>query len=247
MSGSHPIPETKLLNDQEREALSAYLDQELDAASSDAVTDALARRPEVRREADSLRKTWELLDYLPRPTAPPSFTEHTMTRLESTRGILLRQGARWRRFAIIGWVACVIIAAVFGFWLTYSSGQPEVQVIEAPVTDVIPAVDTSPGKIARKDRPETKIWQRLQREAIQQRNEKFRKEIRLLLVELQKKVSPDELKKLQAAGEEGGIPYMQMLFDLTRKYQIDVPLIVDRASKLPDKQPPGAVPTKTKK
>jgi hypothetical protein len=227
MSGSKPSPETRPLNDQEREELSAYLDQELDASAAEAVTEALSQRPEVRQEAESLRKTWDLLEYLPRPTAPASFTEQTMTRLESTRGILIRQGDRWRRFAIAGWVACLLVAAALGFWMTYTWGASP-DVVEGPVTDVIPVVEINKP---RKGRDETKIWQRLQREAIQQRNQKFQKQIQLLLDELRKHVTEDELKRLRLAGQTGDVTYMQLIFELAKKYKVDINQIIEQAAR----------------
>jgi negative regulator of sigma E activity len=246
MSGQHPTPETKPLSEQEREELSAYLDQELDESATEAVTEALSRRPEVRREAESLRKTWDFLEYLPRPTAPSSFTERTMTRLESTKGILLRQGVRWRRFAIAGWAACVVLAAAFGFWITYTWGTPATEVVEAPVTDVIPAVESA--KLPRKERNEAKIWQRLQREAILQRNQKIQRQIQLLLLELRNHVTEEELKQLRAAGQSGDVTYMQLIFDLAKKYKVDVNQIIERAARdLAEKQAAAAVTTRTKK
>ena len=107
-------PNKPKLTPQEQENLTAYLDHELDDAGSEAVTAALSRRPEVRKEAETLRKTWEMLDYLPRPQAPKSFTEQTLTRLSSTKGILLQQGMKWRRYAIAGWAACLLTAGAFG-------------------------------------------------------------------------------------------------------------------------------------
>ena len=109
-------PNKPKLTPQEQENLTAYLDHELDDAGAEQVTAALSRRPEVRKEAETLRKTWEMLDYLPRPLAPKSFTEHTLTRLSATKGILLQQGMKWRRYAIAGWAACLVTAAASGFW-----------------------------------------------------------------------------------------------------------------------------------
>ena len=134
-------PNKPKLTPQEQENLTAYLDHELDDAGAEQVTAALSRRPEVRKEAETLRKTWEMLDYLPRPVAPKSFTEQTLTRLSATKGILLQQGMKWRRYAIYGWVACLLTAGAFGFWLTYSfHREPEVVEVHAPETDVIPVL-----------------------------------------------------------------------------------------------------------
>ena len=64
------------------EELVAYLDGELDPKAARAVETKLTLDPAARAEADSLKRTWELLDFLPRPEAPADFTQKTVERLE---------------------------------------------------------------------------------------------------------------------------------------------------------------------
>ena len=218
-------PNKPKLTPQEQENLTAYLDHELDDAGAEQVTAALSRRPEVRKEAESLRKTWEMLDYLPRPQAPKSFTEQTLTRLSSTKGILLQQGIKWRRYAIAGWVACILTAGAFGFWLTYSfNREPEVVEVQAPETDVIPVLEkaapveqptTTEAKIPKKD---AKFLQRVQ--DIQRRNERLAKEFSRLYFEVRKKLNTEEENRLIKLSHKGGLPYMAAVIELANKYKI---------------------------
>ncbi len=237
------------LNPDEQENLSAYLDHELDEAGTEQVTADLSRRPEVRKEADTLRKTWEMLDYLPRPQAPKSFTEQTLTRLQSTKGILVQQGIKWRRYAIAGWAAAVLMAAGFGFWLTYSTGRvTEYVEVQSPVQDVLPAIETpqtepvvvatasttaAEPKIPRKD---MRLFPRTpaEREAIsKQRNERLTREIGKVLNELRKKATEAERDHLMELSRKGGLPYMAAVIELARKYNISleapVPVSTDTA------------------
>lgn len=242
-AGSKPDPRKPGLTPQEHENLSAYLDQELDEVDTEAVTAALSRRPEVRREAESLRKTWELLDYLPKPHAAKSFTEQTLTRLNSTKGILLQQGMKWRRYAIAGWAACVVTAAAFGFWLTYSLGrEPEIVEVQSPVTDVLPVMDATPPEthhvdeqktVPKKDRLEVKAMQRTQKEISQQRNERLTREIGKVLLQLRKEMSEEEKDRLLELSRKGGLPYLDKVLELAHKYKI--PLVDHNDSSGPAK------------
>jgi anti-sigma factor RsiW len=67
--------------------LVAYLDGELERASNAAVESTISRDPAVRAEVDSLKKTWDLLDFLPRPDPSPHFTEKTLSKLDPIRKI----------------------------------------------------------------------------------------------------------------------------------------------------------------
>ena len=67
------------------EDLVAYLDGELDPDRNEAVEAKIGIDPTARAEADALKKTWDLLDYLPKPEPSPSFTERTLSRLEPVR------------------------------------------------------------------------------------------------------------------------------------------------------------------
>lgn len=231
MSSSMP-PKKSAVSPHETEQLSAFMDNELDDAATQQVTSALTQRAEIRNEATLLRKTWELLDYLPQPTAPAAFTEQTMTRLESTKGILLRQGIKWKRFAIAGWAACLVIAALAGFIITYYWNQ-EPEETSLLVHDVVPSsipsethpisTDTSStvAQKTKKDREKAalKPWQA---EAVQ-RNEKLRKELARIVVELQPKLKREDRRRLAAAAKEGGLGYVILVIDLARQYQVPIP------------------------
>jgi hypothetical protein len=226
---SSSIPGKKnIVSAEETEQLSAFMDNELDNAATQQITSALTQRTEMRTEANSLRRTWELLDYLPQPTVPTSFTEQTMTRLESTKGILLRQGIKWKRFAIAGWAACLIVAALAGFIITYYWNQ-EQEDNSVTVSDVIPtethpiSTDASSAvaqKIKRdREKAALKPWQI---EAVQ-RNEKLRKELARIVLELQPRLKPQDRRRLAAAAKEGGLGYVILVIDLARQYQVPLP------------------------
>src|SRR5687767_6433877 len=57
--------------------LVAYLDGELDAASTDRIENLLASNPAIRKELHRLERTWDLLDELPRATVDESFGSST--------------------------------------------------------------------------------------------------------------------------------------------------------------------------
>jgi anti-sigma factor RsiW len=103
------------LNDQDRANLVAYLDGELDEPAARDLEARLNLDPAARAEAESLRKTWELLDYLPRPEPSASFTHRTLEKLAvhappSSPGVARRPGWPWWALGI-GWAAAVVLAA----------------------------------------------------------------------------------------------------------------------------------------
>jgi hypothetical protein len=61
--------------------LVAYLDGELDAAAARRVEARLASDAKARARAASLKKTFDLLDYLPKPEPSPTFTSRTLDKL----------------------------------------------------------------------------------------------------------------------------------------------------------------------
>lgn len=69
------------LSAEERDNLVAYLDGELNEAAARELESKLARNPDARLELEALKRSYELLDYLPRPDASPQFTSRTMQRL----------------------------------------------------------------------------------------------------------------------------------------------------------------------
>ena len=78
------VPDQQRLTPDDRSNLVAYLDGELNDAQARAMATKLTQSVTARREADALRKTWELLDLLPRPKASEDFTARTLT--VATRG-----------------------------------------------------------------------------------------------------------------------------------------------------------------
>jgi anti-sigma factor RsiW len=119
------------LTDNDREELIAYLDGEMDENTAHAFETRLRRDAALRAEAEVMKKTWELLDYLPRPEPSPQFTHRTLERL--TVQDLQNQSAkawRWKWLAPIGWAAGLLLAigaGLFGanlFWPAPNSLPP---------------------------------------------------------------------------------------------------------------------------
>jgi anti-sigma factor RsiW len=116
-------PEQQRLSPAERGNLVAYLDGELNEAESRAMATKLTQSPTARREVESLEKTWELLDFLPRPKAPENFTERTLSevrQLEAKGGqfetAFVRTAQRLIRASL--WVAASLLTFGLGFALT---------------------------------------------------------------------------------------------------------------------------------
>jgi hypothetical protein len=76
------MEKTLRLSAEQREDLVAYLDGELPDTKSQSIDQVLARSEVARHEVEALARTWEMLDVLPTPKAPPEFTERTMTTLK---------------------------------------------------------------------------------------------------------------------------------------------------------------------
>jgi anti-sigma factor RsiW len=115
----------KPVSDADRAQLVAYLDGELHEDAARAVEDKISSDPALRAEADALRRTWELLDYLPAHDPSPSFTHRTLERVSGTRTKVSGASAfgtprsLWRKLALAaGWAAAVLLAAGLGFGVT---------------------------------------------------------------------------------------------------------------------------------
>jgi anti-sigma factor RsiW len=105
-------------SEEERTELVAFLDGELDETAAAKVEARINLDAQVRSEAEALRKTWELLDFLPNPQPSASFTHRTLERLALDQPItaLSRKGSRWRNLtAAVGWAAAVLVAAAAGY------------------------------------------------------------------------------------------------------------------------------------
>src|SRR5947208_397384 len=75
-----PTPE-----DEPQAELVAYLDGELDERATQELEQQIGRDPQLRARADALKKTWELLDFLPQPEPSASFTSRTLDRVAVPR------------------------------------------------------------------------------------------------------------------------------------------------------------------
>jgi anti-sigma factor RsiW len=106
------------LNEEDHAELVAYLDGELDEEATQAFEARLSRDQKLRAEADALKKTWEMLDFLPRAEPSPSFTHRTMERLAvqtpSKSVAIAGQPGRWAWLAPVGWAAAMLIALIGG-------------------------------------------------------------------------------------------------------------------------------------
>jgi hypothetical protein len=78
-----PIGPEQRLSPEERANLAAYIDGELTENESRAIATKLSLSAIARREVESLKKTWELLEYLPRPNVSQEFSERTLTSIRS--------------------------------------------------------------------------------------------------------------------------------------------------------------------
>jgi anti-sigma factor RsiW len=67
------------INEQRRDELTAYLDGELDEATAAVVEQRLRDDPALRREAETLKRAWELLDFLPQPEPSTDFAARTLS------------------------------------------------------------------------------------------------------------------------------------------------------------------------
>ena len=101
-------PEQQRLTSIERANLVAYLDGELSESESRALATTLTHSLSARRELESLQRTWELLDHLPRTSAPENFTERTLIEVQK----LVDAGGRWES-AFLRWAGLTARAAVW--------------------------------------------------------------------------------------------------------------------------------------
>jgi len=111
------------LSEKDRADLVAYLDGELDEEKSRALEARLSLDPAARAEAESLRKTWELLDYLPRAEPSASFTNRTLEKLavQHSTGVQTAKKRRpWRRWLVgVGWMAACALAGAGGLGMAH--------------------------------------------------------------------------------------------------------------------------------
>jgi hypothetical protein len=67
--------------DEKTTELVSYLDGEMDPDEADELEAQIGRDQKLRREADSLKRAWDMLDFLPRPEPSANFTEKTISQI----------------------------------------------------------------------------------------------------------------------------------------------------------------------
>lgn len=128
------------IGEADREELVAYLDGELDEVAARTLEARLNSDPEMRAEFESLKQTWELLDYLPRAERSQSFTQRTMQRLAVHRAVTTMKVERpaaptWLTF--FAWFAAALLALGLGWAIggfLAPSAAVEEESVEALVT-----------------------------------------------------------------------------------------------------------------
>lgn len=105
------------LSDKDRSDLIAYLDGELEGEAARAVEARISRDPAVRAEAETLKRTWDMLDYLPRPEPSPNFTHRTLDKLSThaTRAALRPRRPLSRWLCGAAWAAAVVLVGLVGY------------------------------------------------------------------------------------------------------------------------------------
>lgn len=111
------------LTSEQRGDLVAYLDGELGDDQTAAIEGVLAQSNVARNDVEMLARTYDMLDLLPRATAPEAFTEETMStiRLDGVRPDITETQwyQRLRRGSMFfAWTLAMIAASALGFQIT---------------------------------------------------------------------------------------------------------------------------------
>ncbi|RME36652.1 MAG: hypothetical protein D6788_11160 [Planctomycetota bacterium] len=112
------------------EQLTAYLDGELDEPQRREMEKLIARRPEVRRRLEEMRRVSHLVSSLPRHDAPPSIAEDVQRHLERSALVDDWDGGRDEAPPVrLGWGRGLAVAAVVTLvagvgWFLTREGQP---------------------------------------------------------------------------------------------------------------------------
>jgi anti-sigma factor RsiW len=117
------VDEPTPISAEDRATLVAYLDGELDEDAVRQVEARINQDPAIRAEVETLKRTWDMLDYLPQAEPSPNFTHRTLVEVTAQRKASKQNRQRWRRLVLgIGWAASVLLAIAAGFgavnWLT---------------------------------------------------------------------------------------------------------------------------------
>jgi anti-sigma factor RsiW len=108
------------LTEDEKAELVAYLDGELDDSATQIIETKIATNPDVRAELDALKQAWGLLDFLPKASPSPNFTNRTLERLtlervgaSPTKTAPLAPAGSW--LGHLAWAAAILIALGGGY------------------------------------------------------------------------------------------------------------------------------------
>jgi hypothetical protein len=101
-------PEQLRLTPDERADLVAYIDGELPETHSRAISTKLTHSATARREVEMLQKTWEMLDYLPRPELTEQFSEKTVSHIRR-----LELGGRAWEPVVASWSAWAAVLVAY--------------------------------------------------------------------------------------------------------------------------------------
>lgn len=147
------------LDDKDRDNLAAFLDGELDDAATQELEAKLARDPDARKEVDSLRQAWNMLDYLPKAEASANFTNRTLEKLalvnSADRTVAAKPAQRSSWMPLVGWTLALLLAIGTGLGLGTLAWPSRVEV-EEPQLQVLRALGHADDPILIKalDRPD---------------------------------------------------------------------------------------------
>ncbi len=115
-----------------RGELVAYLDGELDEAATLQMEQTLGDDPSLRREAELLSRTFELLDELPRERASDDFTQRTVSTIRVSQSSPRPADRLWLRRAgrialAGGWLVAMAVSAAIGYFAAQRSSSPDSQ------------------------------------------------------------------------------------------------------------------------
>ena len=124
------MDKTSPITPELRADLVAYLDGELDETATLEVERALAASPVIRHEIETLTRTFELLDELPRERVSEGFTETTLATIQVEQETSKQPPVPWlkrlpRGTIIAGWVAAMAASVVLGVLLSDRWGDDE--------------------------------------------------------------------------------------------------------------------------
>ncbi|MBJ7303035.1 MAG: zf-HC2 domain-containing protein [Gemmataceae bacterium] len=101
---------------EKEELYSSYLDGELTEEEAREFEAKLASSPEERANFQAMKKTWEMLDYLPKPDVTMAFTAKTMEKMRalSNPTIAIKEYSYGDRRLLVAAVLLILFVGGFG-------------------------------------------------------------------------------------------------------------------------------------